>query len=77
MKTEIYVAVRRGAVEHVRLSKNQPDGNPNDILECFVVDYDELENGGKYAKFSKRSFEKAKLGGRSWSQVEKGSVGVF
>ena len=76
MRTSIYIAVRGGCVQGVRFDRSRPDKNPNDLVDCCVVDYDNYEHGdGEFATVE--DFERDALGGRTWKTIERKSKAVW
>jgi hypothetical protein len=70
MKTELFVAVHGGVVRSVRLGMTPTDVS---TVHCFVVDYDTHTD----TVIPVPEFEKTKLGGRTWREIERVSSPVF
>ena len=77
MKTTIYIAVRGGVVQGVRLDKDRPDDNPNACVQCYVVDYDNYGHAAGADHQDEEAFEREQLDGRTWDEISETSEGVF
>jgi len=77
MKTTIYIAVRGGVVQGIRLGQALGrDNREPDTTECFVVDYDNYGHDGvDYA--DEEAFERSVLDGRTWEEISETSKGVW
>jgi hypothetical protein len=77
MKTTIYIAVRGGVVQGVRLGKVLGrDNREPDSTECFVVDYDNYgHDNANHA--DEEAFERSVLDGRTWEEISATSEGVW
>ena len=78
MKTTIYIAVRGGVVQDVRLGKALGrDNRAVDTTECFVVDYDNYDHGNAPEFDTEEAFERSVLSGRTWDEIAATSEGVW
>jgi hypothetical protein len=80
MKIEIFIATSGGCITAVR--GDIPNMRPGTVTwKCYVVDYDELEcENDQYPKEDQKTeeqFEREKLDGRTWAEIEKTSEAVF
>jgi hypothetical protein len=78
MKIEIFIAASGGVVNTVR--GDVPNDKPG-VFEwvCHLVDYDEFYTDGADAPYpgTVEDFEREKLGGRTWAEIEQISEAVL
>jgi hypothetical protein len=72
MKTTIYIAVRGGVVQGVRL-----DHLPSFSNVCYVVDYDNRDTDAETEAYSEEDYERSVLDGRTWDEIAATSEGVW
>jgi len=80
MKTTIYIAVRGGVVQGVRLGREPGrDNREPDTTVCYVVDYDNYDRArGAAPEFdTEEAFERSVLDGRTWEEISATSEGVW
>lgn len=82
MKIEIFIAASGGVVQGVRATKPKIAGATyREELEfdCRLVDYDDYDTDGCDAPYpgTVEDFERTKLDGRTWAEIEQISEAVL
>ena len=77
MKTSIYIAVRGGVVQGVRLGRILGrDNREPDTTECYVVDYDNRETDAETEFHTEEDYERSLLDGKTWEEISETSEGA-
>jgi hypothetical protein len=67
----VYIAVSGGVVQGVRIEA------PAGEYTCTVVDYDDFEADEEKYGFDEQDFERERLDGKTWSELDECSVGIY